>query len=85
MSKQQSLQLIKKTETLQKWQPISSTPIEVSTSAFGHRPLKRPRLEEETEEEEDMDISDIILPHHSTYEPGASTTAASLSDVSEVM
>ena len=60
--------------TTQTWPEFSSTPIKSSIQ----RPPKRPRLEEEESEEELTEESmDLELPHDSTYDPAASTSAVS--------
>ncbi|KAK7940066.1 hypothetical protein WMY93_003392 [Mugilogobius chulae] len=56
---------------------LSSTPVKPSTSGYGERPQKRPRLDIEEEEQEESDENtsfSVPLPHDSSYEPGASIT-----------
>ncbi|XP_029964336.1 uncharacterized protein LOC115400532 [Salarias fasciatus] len=75
------------TDTQQDCFGIFSTPIEGSAPEFGSQPMKRPRLKEEEqeelkEEEEDVEISEIVLTDDFKYEPGASTSAASITETS---
>ncbi|KAK7930520.1 hypothetical protein WMY93_006915 [Mugilogobius chulae] len=64
---------------------LSSTPVKPSTSGYGERPQKRPRLDIEEEEQEESDENtsfSVPLPHDSSYEPGASIT--DMSDLTEM-